>query len=163
MKSVIRCPIISLFLLYVVSSSAQEIWTIGPMLHINFGAEKRTTSFTIEAAWWKVKGVPHSLDFGIEFDRGKLRLYSEGQAGIGLTGLSLGPVLEFNFKESKTRLGVQGSCWINYFFGIDYRMRFIDKKRFDCIGLYAKLPIASSGHDSNGGDFDWDDWDDDWD
>ena len=138
------------------SLSAQELLTIGPMLHINFGGAKRSTSFAIEAAWWNAKGLPYSVDFAMEFDHGKLRLYSEGQVGIAVTGLSLGPVLELNFKESKIRFGMQGSCWINYGLGVDYRIRYIDKKRFDCIGLYAKLPFTSSGFDSPDGNFDWD-------
>jgi hypothetical protein len=163
----VKAPAIALlsvfFALISVRTNAQEIWTIGPMLHINFGGEKRTTSFTIEAAWWKIKGIPHSVDFAIEFDKGKLRLYSEAQAGIGLTGISLGPLLEFNFKEHKTRVGIQGSCWINYIVGVDYRIRYVDKNRFDSIGFYGKVPMATSGLDSDGSGFDWDDWDDDWD
>ena len=138
----------------------QEIWTIGPMFHLNFGDKKRSVSFAIEAAYWNVKGFPHSVDFAIEFDKGKLRLYSEAQTGIGITGVSLGPVLEFNFRESKTRVGLQGSCWANYFLGLDYRIRFIDKKKFHCVGLYGKLPFSTSGLDTGGGDgFDWDSWD----
>ena len=93
-----------------ITSHAQEIWTIGPMVHINFGGEKRTTAFSIEAAYWNITHFIYSFDAGIEVERGKLRLYSEGQTGLGVTGLSLGPVVEFNFRESKTRLGIQGSC-----------------------------------------------------
>ena len=138
---------------------AQEVWTIGPMLHWNFGGEKRSPSFSIEAAYWNIKAFPHSVDFGIEFDRGKLRLYTEAQTGIGVTGISLGPVVEFNFTEGKVRAGAQGSCWLNYFLGIDYRLRFIDKKKFNCVGIYGKLPFATSGLETDGDGFDWDDWD----
>lgn len=142
---------------------AQEIWTIGPMLHINFGKEKRTTAFSIEAAYWNIDHFIYSFDGGLEIERGKLRLYSEAQTGLGVTGLSLGPVVEFNFKESKTRLGVQGSCWINYIFGVDYRMRFIDRQKFNYVGFYAKVPMATSGLDEgSGGSTSFDDWDD-WD
>ena len=46
---------------------AQEIWTVGPMLHVNFGREKPTVSFAIEAAYWNITTFPYSVDFGIEF------------------------------------------------------------------------------------------------
>jgi hypothetical protein len=157
----IRVWLFGILFFITVNCFAQEIWTIGPMFHFNFGGgQKPTTSFAVEVAYWNVDKVPYSLDFGMEFDRGKFRLYSEGQTGIGLTGIALGPVLEFNSKESKVRVGVQGSCWANYFLGVDYRIRFIDKKKFHCIGLYGKLPFATSGLDSDG---DGDDWDSDWD
>lgn len=144
-------------------SLAQEIWTIGPMLHINFGGEKRSTAFSIEAAYWNITHFIYSVDMGLEIEKGKLRLYSEGQTGLGVTGLSVGPVVEFNFPESKVRLGVQGSCWINYVLGVDYRLRFIDGKKFHYGGIYAKVPMASSGlDDDDGGSTSYDDWDD-WD
>jgi hypothetical protein len=130
------------------------------MVHINFGGgEKISTSFSLEGAYWNLKSFYHSVDVGLEFDRGKFRIYSEAQTGIGLTGISFGPVLEFH-RGHETHLGVQGSCWINYFPGVDYRIRFIDKKRFHAVGIYGKLPIATSGLDDDGdsdwGDSDWD-------
>jgi hypothetical protein len=142
-----------------IDSRAQEVWTVGPMVHINFGGgEKITPSFSLEGAYWNLDSFYHSVDFGIEFDRGKFRIYSEAQTGIGLTGLSFGPVLEFH-RGHGTHLGVQGSCWINYFLGVDYRIRFIDKKRFHAVGIYGKLPVATSGlDDDDSGDTDWD-WD----
>lgn len=132
------------------------------MLHINFGGEKRTTAFSIEAAYWNITHFIYSFDAGIEVERGKLRLYSEGQTGLGVTGLSFGPLVEFNFRESKTRLGVQGSCWINYIFGADYRLRFIDGQKLHYIGFYAKVPMATSGLETSDGSTSFDDWDD-WD
>lgn len=155
----------ALFLYLLMTTSlcahAQEVWTVGPMLHINFGGgEKISTSFAVEGAYWNLSGFYHSVDVGFEFDRGKFRIYSEGQTGIGLTGLSFGPVLEFH-KGHGVHLGVQGTAWINYFLGVDYRIRFIDKKRFHGVGIYGKLPVATSGMDDDGdGDSDWDsDWD----
>lgn len=152
---------IGFILIFSECSFSQEIWTIGPMLHVNFGGEKRSTSFAIEAAYWNLNKFYHSVDFAVEFDRGSIRLYSEAQTGIGLTGISLGPVIEFS--NGGTWLGVQGSCWANYILGIDYRMRFIDKKKFYCVGLYAKLPFATTGlSDGSNHSFNWSDWDD-WD
>jgi hypothetical protein len=38
-----------------VSVRAQEVWTLGPMIHINFGGgEKISTSFSIEGAYWNL-------------------------------------------------------------------------------------------------------------
>ncbi len=156
---VYRIFLITMLICWGVGSQAQEVWTVGPMLHVNFGAgEKIRTSFSIEGAYWNLDNFYHSVDFGIEFERGKTRLYSEGQTGIGLTGLSFGPVLEFH-RGNGVHLGVQGSCWINYFLGVDYRIRFIDKKRFHAVGVYGKLPISTSGMDEDGDS----DWDSDWD
>jgi len=162
MKTIKRYFAIGVVLGISISSYAQEIWTIGPMIHINFGGEKRTTAFSIEAAYWNITHFIYSVDAGIEVERGKLRLYSEGQTGLGVTGLSLGPIVEFNFRESKTRLGVQGSCWINYIFGADYRIRFIDGQKRHYVGFYAKVPMATSGLDEDGESTSFDDWDD-WD
>ncbi len=143
-------------------AQCQEVWTIGPMLHINFGGgEKRSTSFGIETAYWNLKSFPYSADFGVEFDRGKIRLYSEAQTGIGVAGISIGPVVEFNTKERNTKLGIQGSLWANYFIGLDYRIRSIDRHSYHAFGTYGKLPIARSGF-RGGNSSGWgslDDWD----
>jgi hypothetical protein len=160
---VFRIVVIASLMMASTFSFSQEIWTIGPMLHFSLGGEKRSTTFSIEGAYWNINKFIYSVDFAVEFERGKMRLYSEAQTGLGVTGLSLGPVVEFNFRESKTRLGVQGSCWINYIFGVDYRMRFIDGKKLHYAGAYFKLPMATSGLDEDGSSGssygDWDDWD----
>jgi len=140
---------------------AQEIWTIGPMFHVGLSGEKKKKSFAIETAYWNLNHFFYSVDFAVEFERGKFRMYSEAQTGIGLTGISLGPVVEFN-KGGKTKLGVQGSCWINYFIGFDYRVRYIGKETLHLTGMYFKLPIAASGLDDDGGSSSWGDFDD-WD
>jgi len=157
-----RCLVLCVLIHASTSSFGQEIWTIGPMFHINFGGEKRSTGFSIEAAYWNITHFIYSVDAGIEIERGKLRLYTEGQTGLGVTGVSAGPVVEFNFPESKVRLGLQGSCWINYIIGVDYRMRFIDGQKFRYFGIYGKVPMATSGLDEDGGSSSYDDWDD-WD
>lgn len=142
------------------SVRAQELWTIGPMLHVNFGGEKRTTSFAIEAAYWNTSKTPYSIDFGVEFDRKKTRLYSELQTGIGITGISLGPVIQFS-STTGTKLGVQGSCRINYVLGVDYRMRFLRDEKIHSVGSYAKVLRVSTGLETgNDGWSDWDHWDD---
>lgn len=52
-----------------------------------------------------------------------------------VTGGSLGPVVEFKTKGGNTRLGVQGSCWINYFVGFDYRVRYIGNEKLHYTGI----------------------------
>jgi hypothetical protein len=142
-----------------LSALAQEIWTIGPMMHVNFGRGKPTVSLAIEAAYWNVRGVPHSVDFGIEFDRRKTtRFYSELQTGIGVAGVSVGPVLQVGGGDG-ARLGLQGTAWINYYIGLDYRMRFFRGQKHRAVGLYAKLPVATTGLEGDGDSSDWGDWD----
>ena len=159
MKSSRGFILAALMFLVCELSFSQEIWTIGPMLHINFGGEKRTTSFSIEAAYWNLNNFYHSVDFAMEFTRGQVLFYTEAQTGIGLTGISFGPVVQINKRGGGIKLGVQGSCWFNYFLGVDYRMRFIDHKKLQYIGVYAKLPVAANGLDSSGSSSSWDDWD----
>jgi hypothetical protein len=157
-----KIVIITAFLFIVnlnAVAQAQEVWTVGPMLHVNFGGEKRTVSFAMEVAYWNITGFPYSVDFGIEFDRGKkTRFYSELQTGIGVAGVSAGPVFQVGGGDG-AKLGLQGTAWINYYIGADYRMRFFRDQKHHGFGLYAKLPVATSGLDEDGdGDNDWD-WD----
>src|SRR4051812_2972113 len=144
-----------------LNSLAQEIWTVGPMLHVNFGRGKPTVSFAIEAAYWNVTNFPHSVDFGIEFDRRKTtRFYSELQTGIGVAGVSAGPVLQVGGGDG-AKLGLQGTGWINYYIGVDYRMRFFRGQKHHSAGLYAKLPVATTGLDDGDSHHSWGggDWD----
>jgi hypothetical protein len=148
-------------LLFIVNSNvlAQEIWTVGPMLHANFGRGKPTVSFAIEGAYWNVSQFPYSVDFGIEFDRRKTtRFYSELQTGIGVAGISVGPVLQVGGGDG-AKLGLQGTAWINYYLGLDYRMRFFRGQKHQSAGLYAKLPVATTGLDDGDGGDSWGDWD----
>lgn len=155
-----RLIVLSVFFLLSFSfkTFSQEVWTIGPMLHYNFGGEKRHFSWAVELAYWNIKNVPYSFDAGIEFGKKRVRIYGEAQTGIGVTGLSVGPVLEINKAEHKAHLGFQTTFWVNYFVGVDYRYRRIDKTNFNCIGTYAKLPFATKDmKSSKGGNYhDWD-------
>jgi hypothetical protein len=155
-----RILIIAAFLFIAnVNAIAQEVWTIGPMLHLNFGREKPTVSFAMEVAYWNISNFPHSVDFGIEFDRKKTRrFYSELQTGIGVAGVSVGPVFQVGGGEG-AKLGLQGTAWINYYVGLDYRMRFFRDQKHRAFGLYAKLPVVTTGFDDGDGDrrdYDWD-------
>ena len=141
--------------------NAQTIWTVGPMLHVNFGGgQKKSVSFAVEAAYWNVVKWPYSFDFGIEFDRKKTRLYSEFQTGVGVAGISGGPVFQFG-KDSGAKLGLQVTSWFNYYLGVDYRMIFLRNERRMAVGTYVKVPIATHGLESSSSGHSH--WNSDWD
>lgn len=50
---------------------AQTIWTVGPMLHINFGGEKTRASWGLEFAYWNFAHFPYSIDMAAEFEKKK--------------------------------------------------------------------------------------------
>lgn len=154
---------ILLFFLFIFPyrSFSQEIWTVGPMLHINFGGEKVTASFAIEAAYWNVYVVPVSIDGGIEFDKHKIRIYSEFQTGIGILGVSAGPLLEIGTKPFYLAPGFQTSAWANWIVGLDMRYRRVQGKNYFAPGIYAKLPVYFYDKDDPDGDSDDSDIDDD--
>lgn len=127
---------------------AQSIWTAGPMLHFNIGGGKSRTSFGVEFAYWNFSRFPYSYDFCAEFASKRIRLYSELQTGVGIAGISGGPVLEFQTDSSRVKLGFQASIWANYYLGVDMRVRFIDKKAFFCPGTYVK--VGFNARDENG-------------
>ncbi|MBI2967569.1 MAG: hypothetical protein HYY40_07125 [Bacteroidetes bacterium] len=159
MKKRILLPVI--FFCHAISfGQSNQAWMFGPMLHVNFGGGKIKPSFALEVSWWNYHGFPYSFDFAIELEKQKLRFYAEGQTGIGLAGLSAGPLVEYNSGDKTFSGGFQGSLWANYFFGIDVRMRGSGGQFFFCPGAYLKLPGAifspNEDGDSNDWDFDWD-------
>ena len=127
---------------------AGTIWTVGPMLHVNFGAGKIRASYGLEFAYWNFNHFPYSIDFATEFERHRIRLYSEAQTGIGIAGISAGPVIEIQTDEPSVKTGFQGSVWGNYFWGFDIRFRTIAKNKFFCPGTYLKGGF--DGRDENG-------------
>jgi hypothetical protein len=133
---------------------------------MNFGGEKKRLSYAIEVAYWNLRNFYYSVDGGLEFEHKKVRIYSELQTGIGLTGVSCGPLLEINTEQKKVHLGFQASAWVNVFIGADFRKRWVNKTSYNCVGMYAKVPLGPSslscvlGTSDNG---DGDSWDDDWD
>ncbi len=137
-----RKIILSVFLLIIVHeySNCQTIWMAGPTFHLDLGNHHIKPSFGFEVSCWKVIGVLCSVDAGFEYSIRRFRVYSEVQSGIGLTGASFGPVLEKGNGES-IKIGLQGSCWINYFLGLDYRVRYMDGSYYQCPGTYFKLPL----------------------
>jgi hypothetical protein len=135
-----------------------QVWMLGPMLHFNLNQKKVHTSWGLELAYWNYAHVPYSFDGGIEFEKKKIRLYSEAQTGIGVLGISIGPVIEFRTDGHKPKLGMQGSVWANYFGGFDIRFRAIGENTYFSPGIYFKLPLVA-GSESHGHHHHWD-WDD---
>jgi len=130
---------------------SQEIFTIGPMVHFNFGGEKMQVSYSIEFSYWNFSHFYYGVDGAVEFEAKRIRIYSEIQTGVGLAGLSCGPVLEINTDNKTSHVGVQGSAWANFFIGLDFRERWINKTRYTCPGVYFKVPFADSGFDDSNG------------
>lgn len=149
-----------LFQFFTSTTKAQDVWMLGPMLHINFGGEKTKLSYALEASYWNYQNFPYSFDFAVEFEKGKFRVYSEGQTGIGFAGISAGPVLEYRKSDKKFKLGFQGSVWANYFWGFDFRIRKIGGENFISPGTYLKIPVTkvkSDGEEESNSGWDWDD------
>jgi hypothetical protein len=154
-----RLLFLFLFSTLMINSFSQkaQVWMLGPMLHFNFSNKVMHPSFGIELAWWNYEHFPYSVDFGIDFEKKKIRFYTEGQTGIGLLGVSFGPVLEIRTDEG-LKAGMQGSVWANYIGGFDLRFRKTGGTKSIAPGLYFKLPIGI-GSESDGDYDDWD-WDD---
>jgi len=156
-----RTIFLLVFILTAFPIFSQHIIFIGPMLHINFGGEKAKLSYAVEASYWtwNAKQLPLlGADIGFEWEKGKKRLYAEGQTGIALAGVSAGPFLEFSPSES-TKPGFQMSVWGNYYLGFDLRYRIQKGQNVFAPGVYAKAPIYSGPDDGDGdsdNDFDWD-------
>lgn len=139
-----------------LKAQTREIWMLGPTLHFNIGGDKVRASWGVELSYWNYQSFPYSVDFGIEFEKRKLRLYTEAQTGLGFVGIAAGPVFEANFEEKKVHLGFQSSLWINYFLGANFRYRKINGKSYFAPGTYFKLPVGydrpdGSSNNSSGG------------
>lgn len=140
-----------------VFGQKSEFWMFGPMIHFNFGNNECHASYGLELAYWKYDHFPYSLDGGIEFEKKKIRVYSEGQTGLGLVGVSLGPAIEFRTAEKAVKVGIQGSCWANYFGGVDLRFRSIAGTSFFSPGVYFKLPLGGSSGEHHSSSHHWHD------
>ena len=148
-----------LFLLLITDVRAQDVFSVGPTLHFNFGDKKPKVSWGVEAAlWWYQDQFPVSANIGFDRRKGSTVLYSQAQTGVGIAGISAGPYLEFR-KENSPVLGVQTDYWINYFAGLNYRVRYGGGEKKKALGFYIKAPV-SIGSENEDGDDDWDwDWD----
>lgn len=129
------------------AASAASAWTLGPMVHFNWGAKARSVSFGMEASWWTpVNRIPNPLgleepmagfDVGFDIDGDRLRLYGEAQYGF-YVGASAGPYLEFD-TDGPFGYGMQGSLWGVGILGADLRARYGTRGFFFSPGLMAKI------------------------
>lgn len=129
---------------YVFSQNifSEPIFFVGPMIHFNFGNKEHHFSYGVEGSAWVFNSnqlPPLSADFGIEFEKAKIRVYSELQTGT-LLGLSAGPVIEFE-RDVDPRLGFQSSVWGAFFLGLDMRYRRINKTNYFAPGIFFKFPV----------------------
>jgi hypothetical protein len=122
------------------ASNLTDVIMIGPMVHFDVsGNGPSRWSFALEGSLWSGTAA-YGLDAGLEFDtEGAVRVYGEGETGIGLAGAALGPVLELGPRGFAA--GIQGSGWANLLCGGDYRVRFMgDGSLTRALGLYFKAP-----------------------
>lgn len=149
-----------LFLLLLNDARAQDVFSVGPSLHFNFGDKKPKVSWGVEASlWWFEDRFPISANFGFDHRKGSTVLYSQAQTGIAVAGISAGPYIEFR-KEEPAVLGLQTDYWLNYFAGINYRIRYGGGEgNQKALGFYLRAPLGIGPEEENdGSDWDWD-WD----
>ena len=126
-----------------------QIPTIGPMLHLNFSADKPKITFGIEVAlYFDYIPIPYlqSVDLGFEVGKGINIIYSEIQITKAaknfdnFTGISAGI---FRKKESDSLrvIGFQSTLWTAYIAGADIRFRLSEHYKDFGIGLFGKMPI----------------------
>lgn len=144
MKSVVII-VLMLFSLQLKAQFSDFLVFVGPKFNFNFGNGQHRFSGGLEASAWTFSNnsIPFGADFGFEFERDRLRVYSELQAGA-LLGLSAGPVLEFT-RESHA-IGFQGSAWAALFLGVDMRYRRINATNYFAPGIFFKVPVFNQGN-----------------
>ncbi|PRY07823.1 hypothetical protein CLV24_12213 [Pontibacter ummariensis] len=142
------------------TAQAQDVFSVGPAIHFNFGEKKPKVSWGVEAAvWWFEDQFPISGNLGFDRRRGSTVLYMQAQTGVGVAGISAGPYLELR-KEDSPVLGLQTDYWLNYYAGLNYRVRYSGEGNQKALGFYLKAPLSVGGDVE---DEDEDDWDWDWD
>lgn len=136
MKKVILLIPVFCALAIDTQANSDPMYTIGPMVNYNFFSKKFTLG--VEGALYGgIFPDGTSIDFGMEWERGKFRLYSEYQGGIILAGISAGPCLEIN-NSLPSKLYFQTTAWANFFFGLDYRFRYNPTEKHNYVGGYFK-------------------------
>lgn len=135
-------------------AATDQWWTVGPMLHYDFGKRSKGLTLGLEFAYWREsdnasgdlgdwRRKPYSMDVGIEIGSHRTRLYTEAQT-MYFAGLSAGPFMEFpNFGTSTAmggtglEFGAQASIWT---LGADLRGRWSPSGAVLSPGLYFKVP-----------------------
>ena len=148
-----------MLILLTLSGARATSWTVGPMLHYNWGKSGRGFSYGLEFAWWtrtdlakpgyseKGEDALAGLDLGVELQGEMVRYYSEAQYGLitpsGYTGASVGPFLELG-PQTSTGFGLQGSIWNALVLGADMRMRVGTTGTAFSPGLFAKVGMCQT-------------------
>ena len=127
----------------VVAQTNEYIIMVGPKFNFNFGNNDHRFSGGLEVSAWTFGNLPlpFGADAGIDFERDRIRLYSELQTGM-LVGVSAGPVIEFT-REGHA-VGFQGSGWAAFFLGTDLRYRRINKTNYFAPGVFFKVPVVNN-------------------
>ncbi|MBC5775955.1 hypothetical protein H8S95_17905 [Pontibacter sp. KCTC 32443] len=138
---------------------AQDVFSVGPAFHYNFGDKKPKVSWGVEASlwWFEDYKVPFSANLGFDRRKGNTILYTQAQTGLGIVGISAGPYIEFK-KDEATAIGLQTDYWVNYYMGLNYRIRYAKGGPQKALGIYLKAPIMLDPEEDDGDDSDWD-WD----
>jgi hypothetical protein len=131
--------------------------TIGPTLHFQFGGNYKRTVFGLEFSYWRIYEPIQidkfqSVDVGIEFKKGFIRVYSEIQGYTGLIlefvpGVSVGPVIEYKYGEG-IDFGIQGSLWSPVPPGVILNLRvrkMMQNRTVFMPGALLKVPIYYTG------------------
>jgi hypothetical protein len=154
-RNLFRITILGFFILSGPAYSRNVILTFGPMLHFNWGNGGNRVSYGFEASLWTPTGLLPQIfsdddeppmigaDFGLEFEGGKVRMYSEAQYGFYFGG-SAGPYLEFA-EGHPVAYGLQGSVWGALLVGTDFRMRYGTKGFAFSPGIFAKGAFCPVG------------------
>lgn len=129
------------------ATAADTFFTVGPMVHLNWGRGETHLSYAVELSFWTPTDAFTNpvededplvgFDIGLEYGASKFRLYSEAQAGFYYGG-SMGPYLEFTEGEL-TGYGVQSSVWGLLVLGMDLRARYGTSGFVFSPGLMAKV------------------------
>ena len=147
--------IIIIFLVSVMfsklySQNNEILGLIGPSFHFNFekGGKMKFSGGLEFSGWFGKNGggldmltKSPGFDVGIEFEQGKIRLYSEAQYGF-IVGASAGPVLQYSFSDKKICTGFQTSIWLSIFLGGEIRGRFMQDGIYLSPGVFVKVPSA---------------------
>jgi len=120
---------------------------IGPSFHFNFekGGKMKFSGGLEFSGWFGKNGglgmitKSPGFDVGIEFEQGKIRLYSEAQYGF-IVGASAGPVLQYSFSDKKICTGFQTSVWLSILLGGEIRGRFMQDGIYFSPGVFVKVP-----------------------
>ena len=157
LRAALKLKLLLLVMLLSFSTAQpQDVSSVGPAIHFNFGDKKPKVSWGVEASlWWFEDQFPISGNLGFDRRKGSTILYMQAQTGVGIAGISAGPYLELR-KEDNPVLGVQTDYWLNYYAGLNYRVRYSGEGNQKALGFYFKAPLPIGPDTEHEWDWDWD-------